>query len=82
MNFLRDITSKGCTVVTLSNGNEIDSERFKNDPGCFLPAVLSAHLGHSENEKKSERIKASWKARKDRMAKGQAANMHLPCWLA
>ena len=60
MNFLRDITAKGVTVVTLSNGNEIDAERFKNDPGCFLPAVLSQRFGNSENEKKSQRIKESW----------------------
>lgn len=82
MNFLRDITVKGVTVVTLSNGNEIDAERFKNDPGCFLPAVLSAHLGHSENEKKSQRIKESWQARYAKLAKGQPANLRLPCWLA
>ena len=82
MNFLRDITAKGCTVVTLSNGNEIDSERFRNNPGCFLQAVLSAHLGHSENEKKSQRIKESWRARYAKLANGQVANLHFPNWLA
>ncbi len=81
MNFIAEIVAKGVIVVTLSNGNEIDAERFRTDPGCFLPAVLRAHLGHDENEKKSKRIKESWAARKAGMAKGQAANFHLPCWL-
>lgn len=60
MNFLGDVVAKGVTVVTLSNGNTIDAERFREDPGCFLPAILRAHLGHDENTKKSERIAASW----------------------
>jgi DNA invertase Pin-like site-specific DNA recombinase len=81
MVFLRDIVAKGVIVVTLNNGNEIDADRFRTDPGCFLPAVLRAHLGHDENEKKSKRIKESWAARKADMAKGSAANLHLPCWL-
>ncbi len=80
-NFLRDIVGKGVVVVTLSNGNEIDKQRFERDPGCFLPVVLRSHLGHDENEKKSERIKASWEARKLALRNGKAANMHLPCWL-
>ena len=82
MNFLAEIVERGVIVVTLADGNEIDAERFRNDPGCFLPALLRAHLGHDENEKKSERIKASWEARKQRMSDGKAANLHLPCWLA
>ena len=81
MIFLSEIVAKGVTVVTLANGNEIDAARFRRDPGCFLPAILRAHLGNDENEKKSERIKASWQARKDKIAKGQAANLRLPCWL-
>ena len=81
-NFLRDIVGKGVVVVTLANGNEIDKQRFERDPGCFLPVVLRSHLGHDENEKKSERIKASWEARRQRLRDGKAANLHLPCWLA
>ena len=81
MNFLSEIVGKGVTVVTLDNGNEIDAESFRRNPGCFLPAIMRAHLGNDENEKKSERIKASWQARKDRIAKGQAANFNLPNWL-
>ena len=70
-NFLRDIVEKGVMVVTLTNGNEIDKERFRRDPGCFLPVVLRSHLGHDENEKKSERIKASWEARKASLRQGK-----------
>ncbi len=81
MTFLGNIVSRGVTVVTLANGNEIDQERFKCDPACFLPAILRAHLGHDENQKKSARIRASWEARKIAMSKGQAAKIHLPCWL-
>ena len=81
MNFLAEIVAKGVTVVTLDNGNQIDAERFRRDPGCFLPAIMRAHLGNDENEKKSERIKASWQARKAKIANGQAANFNLPCWL-
>jgi DNA invertase Pin-like site-specific DNA recombinase len=81
MNFLAEIVGKGVTVVTLTNGNEINEERFKKDPGVFLPAILRAHLGHDENTKKSVRIKASWQARKRKLAEGQAARMFLPCWL-
>jgi len=81
-NFLRDIVGKGVVIVTLANGNEIDKQRFERDPGCFLPVVLRSHLGYDENEKKSERIKASWEARKQRMSDGKPANLHLPCWLS
>ncbi|MEI8290045.1 MAG: recombinase family protein [Verrucomicrobiota bacterium] len=81
MNFLAEIVGKGVTVVTLDNGNEIDAARFRRDPGCFLPAIMRAHLGNDENEKKSERIKASWQARKDKITKGQPANFNLPHWL-
>lgn len=82
MNFLNEIVEKGVTIVTLSNGNEIDAERFRKDAGCFLPALLRAHLGHDENEKKSERIQAAWEARKLAMQKGEAVRMHVPCWLS
>ena len=82
MNFLSEIVERGVTVVTLANGNEIDAKRFRHDPGCFLPALLRAHLGNDENEKKSKRITESWEARKLAMVKGHAAKMHLPCWLA
>jgi len=82
MNFVAEILSKGVIVVTLANGNEINADRFRRDPGCFLPALLRAHLGHDENEKKSERIKAAWEARKMAMQKGEAVKMHVPCWLA
>jgi len=81
MDFVRDIVKTGATLVTLNNGNEIDAERFRRDPGCFLPALMRAHLGNDENEKKSLRIKASWDARKAGIAKGQAANFNLPNWL-
>jgi len=80
-NFLRDIVEKGVIVVTLANGNEINKERFQHDPGCFLPVVLRSHLGHDENNKKSDRIKASWDARKKKLADGMAAKSILPCWL-
>jgi len=82
MNFLAEIIEKGVTVVTLTNGNEINADRFRRDPGCFLPALLRAHLGHDENEKKSERIQAAWEARKMAMQKGKTVKMHVPCWLA
>ena len=82
INFVAEIVDKGVTLVTLNNGNEITAERFAHDPGCFLPAVLRAFLGNDENQKKSERIKASWEARKQGMRNGKAANLHLPCWLA
>lgn len=81
-NFVAEIVEKDVTLVTLNNGNEITSERFKRDPGCFLPAVLRAFLGNDENLKKSERIKASWQARKEKMRNGEPANYRLPCWLA
>jgi len=81
-NFLSDRVKRGVVVVTLANGDEIDKQRFERDPGCFLPVVLRSHLGHDVNEKKSERIKASWEARRQRMRDGKAANLHLPCWLA
>jgi DNA invertase Pin-like site-specific DNA recombinase len=81
LNFIAEIVAKGVTVVTLDNGGEIDAERLRRDPGCFLPVILRAHLGNDEIEKKSKRVKESWAARKAQIANGVPANMHLPCWL-
>lgn len=81
MNLVADIVGRGAVLVTLDNGNEIDGERFRRDPGCFLPAILRAHTGHDEDNKKSVRIKETWAARKAALSSGKAANMHLPCWL-
>ena len=81
MNLVADIVGRGAILVTLSNGNEIDAERFRRDPGCFLPAILKAHLGHDEDNKKAARVRDSWAKRKTDMAAGKPANLHLPCWL-
>ncbi len=81
-NFLASIVAKDVVVVTLSNGNEINKKRFANDPGCFLQCILASHLGHAENEKRSERIQASWTKRKQDMRAGKPARYHFPCWLA
>ena len=67
--------------MTLDNNNLIDAERFRKDPGCFLPAILRAHTGHDEDNKKAERVKESWDARMAGLSKGTPANLHLPAWL-
>jgi len=81
MNFLAEIVARGVTVVTLANGNEITEDKFRRDPGCFLQAILRAHLGNDENEKKSARVKASWDTRKQQVREGKAIKQKLPCWL-
>jgi DNA invertase Pin-like site-specific DNA recombinase len=82
MNFTASILDKGVTVVTLQNGNEITADRFREDPGCFLQAILRAHLGHDENQKKSFRAKQSWDARKQQLIEqGKPINHRLPAWL-
>ena len=82
MNFTASILDKGVTVVTLQNGNEITADRFREAPGCFLQAILRAHLGHDENQKKSFRAKQSWDARKQQLIEqGKPINHRLPAWL-
>jgi DNA invertase Pin-like site-specific DNA recombinase len=80
-NLVADIVDRGARLVTLDNGNEIDAERFRRDPGCFLPAILRNHLGHDEDNKKANRARESWAARMRALGNGTAANLHLPCWL-
>ena len=69
-------------MVTLSNGNEIDHNRFLRDPGCFLPSVLRSFTANDENVKKAACIKASWAARKMAVERGEKPiNANLPGWL-
>jgi DNA invertase Pin-like site-specific DNA recombinase len=81
MNLVADIVGRGAKLVTLDNNNIIDAERFRPDPGCFLPAIMRAHIGHDEDNKKSGRARESWEARLAGLAMGTPANLHLPAWL-
>jgi DNA invertase Pin-like site-specific DNA recombinase len=81
-NFIHDITSKGVTIVTLQNGNEITADKFRRDPGCFLPSVLRSFTGNDENVKKSLRVKAAWVTKRQEIKEGKAIRQKLPGWFS
>jgi DNA invertase Pin-like site-specific DNA recombinase len=81
INFLNEIVVKGVIVVTLANGNRITAQTLRDNPGVFLPAILRAHLGNDENQKKAARIQASWDVRKQNLKAGKAVRQRLPVWL-
>jgi DNA invertase Pin-like site-specific DNA recombinase len=81
-NFIAQILDKGVKLVTLQNNNEIDSERFRRNPGVFLQSILKSFLANDENVKRGARVRESWAARKAAVARGEKPiNQNLPCWL-
>jgi DNA invertase Pin-like site-specific DNA recombinase len=81
MTFMASILAKGVEIISLRNGCEITEDTFRHNPGVFLPAIFTAHLGHDESAKKAYRVKKSWDARKAALKEGKVMNQNLPSWL-
>ena len=79
--FVERVLAKGAEIVTLKDGNRLTLEGFRQDPGCFLRLILSAHLGHAEDVKKSVRVKAAWVTKQAEIREGKACRQKLPGWL-
>jgi DNA invertase Pin-like site-specific DNA recombinase len=81
MDFLRKLLAKGVKVVTLQNGLEITEDSLRYNPGCFIPAIMNAHLGNAEDRKKSERVRAAWVTKHAEIREGTGIRQRLPGWL-
>jgi DNA invertase Pin-like site-specific DNA recombinase len=81
MNLLHSIVFKGVTVITLRDGNVINSANFFN-LSTFLPSIVKSALANEENQKKSMRIKESWITRRKNMAEGTFIGGKIPFWIA
>ena len=76
-----DLVKAGVVVQTLSPERTIDRTNF-NDMGVVIETILTMVLSHEESEKKSQRIAAVWKARRQRATEdGTPMSKRCPCWL-
>ena len=62
--------AKGVKVIV--NRQVVTLESFQRDPGSFLPVIMASHLGHDEDRKKSERVKAAWVIKRAEIKAGVA----------
>ena len=71
-----NIISAGVRVVTLRDGCVYEAGKL--DMGRLMMSVMSMCLAHEESQKKSDRIKASWHAKRQ---SGEVMSGIVPSWL-
>jgi DNA invertase Pin-like site-specific DNA recombinase len=77
------ILNSGVRIVTLQPEREYTSDSI-NDVAGILEPIISMVRAHEESAVKSQRIAASWKARRDGVAKGKKiviASWAIPGWI-
>jgi len=80
LNRFADLLGKGIRIVTLSDGQEYDSEGINNLTGLIVPLVTMARA-NEESEMKSKRLRAAWKEKKVKAAQGHVLTARVPAWL-
>ena len=78
---LQEIVSAGITVVTLSDGREYTRENLSDTPNLMYSIILMS-TAHEESVKKSQRLGAAWKNKKERARTGEhKLSGRAPAWL-
>ena len=77
---LSEIVEAGVNVVTLSD-SRVYSNASDIEPNAFLWALMVMTRANEESEMKSQRIRASSKAKKERARNGAVVRQVLPAWL-
>jgi hypothetical protein len=80
LNRFADLLGKGIRIVTLSDGQEYDSESINNLTGLIVPLVTMARA-NEESEMKSKRLREAWKQKKAKAADGEVLTARVPAWL-
>jgi DNA invertase Pin-like site-specific DNA recombinase len=81
LNRFHSLLEKGINIITLSDGRMYDAESLNDLTGLLVPLVNMARA-NEESELKSRRLKAVWKNKKDRAAKGEhILTANAPAWL-
>ena len=75
-----DLLGKGIRIVTLSDGQEYDSDSINDLTGLLVPLV-TMHRAHEESALKSKRGRATWKQKKARAADGELVTRMVPAWI-
>ncbi|MPY73098.1 MAG: recombinase family protein [Alphaproteobacteria bacterium] len=81
LNRFSALLEKGVTVVTLTDQKVYTAESLNNLPDLML-SLLVMSRAHDESAMKGQRLRAAWKAKKDRAAtSGEVLTAIAPAWL-
>jgi DNA invertase Pin-like site-specific DNA recombinase len=69
----------GIRIVQLSPAEQVFDD--KSESMTIMMAIMELSRGNSESRMKSERVKASWAAKRQRARDGKAATSRCPAWL-
>jgi DNA invertase Pin-like site-specific DNA recombinase len=78
----QSIISRGIVIVTLTDMAVYSKERLKTDWTPLLIALVSMSRAHEESAVKSQRVRAAWNAKKERIkVTKEAMSGRCPWWL-
>lgn len=79
LDLLKPILRAGVSIVTIDDGQEYTEESLNGSQIFLLVAKLQAAYNYSRQL--SERVSASYQARRERAQEGKAIKRHAPVWL-
>lgn len=77
---IKTLAWAGIVIVTLRDNQRYDRKRFKTDIGAGIRLEVTLALANMESEKKSERVGATWRQKKEHAASGPITTAG-PNWL-
>ena len=77
---LREIFRRGISLLTYNDGRIYNEEKLRDDPMLSLLLQVNGYRGHDELKRKTERLKASWVGKRDRVG-DQILTERAPAWL-
>lgn len=79
--WMMQMTQAGVVIATVDGDRQYRHGQF--DMAGIIEIVVKAQLAHEESQKKSDRIAAAWRTKRNRLAKGEKLVMtrRVPAWL-
>jgi DNA invertase Pin-like site-specific DNA recombinase len=82
LGIFQSIINRGIVIVTLTDMAVYSKERLKTDWTQLLIALISMSRAHEESAVKSQRVRAAWSAKKERVKKTkEVMSGRCPWWL-
>lgn len=80
LSLLKDITDKGVKVVFIDQNKTITKDNFF-EIGTILPNFIYATIAYGQNEDLSNKLKAVWVGRNEKVKQGLPIRRSLPPWV-